>query len=168
MADGVFRSLGDWVIRCLSLSKAPDDPITQDALHKSDHEGKENTMNATIQQALDQDETIDITTIGRKSGRPKRMEIWFRQVAGRTYITGTPGARDWYANLLAEPRFTFHLKESVQADLPARAQPITDLAERRRILGDPVMRWYHQQVASLDELVAGSPLVEVLFAEEEE
>lgn len=125
-------------------------------------------MNAPIQQALDQDETIDITTIGRKSGRPKRMEIWFRRGAGRTYITGTPGARDWYANLLAEPRFTFHLKESVQADLSARAQPITDLAERRRILADPVMRWYHQQVASLDDLVAGSPLVEVLFAEEEE
>ncbi|MCE7984260.1 MAG: DUF385 domain-containing protein [Caldilinea sp. CFX5] len=125
-------------------------------------------MNATIQQALDQDETIDITTIGRKSGQPKRMEIWFRRVAGRTYITGTPGQRDWYANLLAEPRFTFHLKESVQADLPARAQPITDPAERRRILADPVMRWYQQQVGSLDELVAGSPLVEVLFEEDEE
>ncbi len=125
-------------------------------------------IDTTIQQALDQDETIDITTIGRKSGQPKRMEIWFRRVGGRTYITGTPGIRDWYANLLAEPRFIFHLKESVQADLPARAQPITDLAERRRILADPVMRWYHQQVASLDELVAGSPLVEVLFEEEEE
>lgn len=125
-------------------------------------------MNPVIQQALDQDETIDITTIGRKSGRPQRVEILFRRVAGRTYITGTPGQRDWYANLLAEPRFTFHLKESLQADLPARAQPITDSAERRRILADPVMRWYHQQVASLDELVAGSPLVEVLFEEAEE
>lgn len=125
-------------------------------------------MNAASQQALDQDETIDITTIGRKSGQPQRIEIWFRRVAGRTYITGTPGGRDWYANLLAEPRFTFHLKESVQADLPARAQPIADPAERRRILADPVMRWYHQQVASLDELVAGSPLVEVLFEEAEE
>jgi hypothetical protein len=125
-------------------------------------------MNPAIQQALEQDETIDITTIGRKSGQPKRMEIWFRRVGRRTYITGTPGIRDWYANLLAEPRFIFHLKESVQADLPARAQPITNLAERRRILADPVMRWYHQQVASLDELVAGSPLVEVLFEEEEE
>jgi len=123
-------------------------------------------MNGAIQQALDQDETIDITTIGRKSGRPQRLEIWFRRVAGRTYITGTPGMRDWYANLLAEPRFIFHLKESVQADLPARAQPITDPAERRRILADPVMRWYHQQVASLDDLVAGSPLVEVLFEKE--
>jgi hypothetical protein len=79
-----------------------------------------------------------------------------------------PGTRDWFANLLVEPRFTFHLKESVQSDLPARAQPITDLTERRRILADPVMRWYQQQVASLDDLVAGSPLVQVLFEEVEE
>ena len=125
-------------------------------------------MNPAIQQALDQDETIDITTIGRKSGQPQRIEIWFRRVAGRTYITGTPGTRDWVANLLAEPHFTFHLKVSVQADLPARAQPITDQAERRRILADPVMHWYQQQVTSLDDLVEGSPLVEVLFEEAEE
>lgn len=125
-------------------------------------------MNPAIQQALDQDETIDITTIGRKSGRPQRIEIWFRRVAGRTYITGTPGTRDWFANLLAEPRFIFHLKGSVQADLPARAHPITDPAERRRILADPVMHWYHEQVATLEDLVEGSPLVEVLFEEEEE
>ena len=32
-------------------------------------------IDTAIQQALDQDETIDITTIGRKSGQPKRMEI---------------------------------------------------------------------------------------------
>lgn len=123
-------------------------------------------MNSAIQQALDQDETIDITTMGRKSGQPQRIEIWFRRVGGRTYITGTPGPRDWYANLLAEPHFTFHLKGSVQADLPARAQPITDVSERRRILADPVMHWYHQQVTTLDDLVTGSPLVEVLFEEE--
>ena len=29
--------------------------------------------------------------------------------------------RDWHANLLATPQFTFHLKESLQADLAARA-----------------------------------------------
>ncbi|MEZ4662414.1 MAG: nitroreductase family deazaflavin-dependent oxidoreductase [Caldilineaceae bacterium] len=121
--------------------------------------------NESIQQALDRDETIDITTTGRNSGQPRRIEIWFRRVDGRTYITGTPGPRDWFANLQANPRFVFHLKQSMQADLPATARVITDPAERRRILADPVMRWYHQQVGSLDELVAGSPLVEVIFAE---
>lgn len=56
-----------------------------------------------IRRALQTDDTIDITTVGRKSGEPRRIEIWFRQVDGRIYITGTPGTRDWYANLLHNP-----------------------------------------------------------------
>jgi deazaflavin-dependent oxidoreductase (nitroreductase family) len=122
-------------------------------------------MDKRIESALNQDDTIDITTIGRKSGQPQRIEIWFRRVNGRTYITGTPGRRDWYANLLANPHFTFHLKQSLSTDLRARARPIIDETERRRILADPVMAWYQSQVHSLDDLVAGSPLVEVLFVE---
>ena len=116
-----------------------------------------------IRHALQTDSTIDITTIGRQSGQPRRMEIWFRQVDGRIYITGTPGTRDWYANLRRNPHFTFHLKESLRADLPAQARFIADADERRRILSAPEMGWYHRQVKSVEELVAGSPLVEVLF-----
>lgn len=115
--------------------------------------------------ALDQDDTIDITTTGRKSGQPRRIEIWFRRVNGRTYITGTPGTRSWYANMLAHPKFTFHLKQSHHADLSATAQPILDPAERRHILSDPVMAWYHGQVNSVEDLVVGSPLVEVVFGQ---
>lgn len=120
-------------------------------------------LNEQIKNALDKDETIDITTIGRKSGQPQRIEIWFKRVNGRTYITGTPGLRDWYANLLANPRFTFHIKQSIQADLPARAHPVLDKAKRRQILSHPSMAWYHSQVKSLEELVTNSPLIEVLF-----
>lgn len=116
-------------------------------------------MDERIEKALNRDDTIDITTIGRKSGRSQRVEIWFKRVNGRTYITGTPGRRDWYANLLAQPRFTFHLKQPLRADLPACARPILDADERRQILSAPVMAWYHSQVHSLEELVAGSPLV---------
>lgn len=120
-------------------------------------------MNDAIRHALATDETIDITTMGRKSQQPRRTEIWFRRVADRIYITGTPGARDWYANLLENPAFTFHLKESINADLPAHARVIVDTEERRRILSAPAMAWYHSQVASVEELVTGSPLIEVLF-----
>lgn len=120
-------------------------------------------MDDNIRNALDRDSTIDITTTGKKSSRPRRIEIWFRRVNGRTYITGTPGPRDWYANMLAAPRFIFHLKESVQADLPAHARPILDVEERRQILAAPEMAWYHSQVSSLEDLVRGSPLVEVIF-----
>jgi deazaflavin-dependent oxidoreductase (nitroreductase family) len=122
-------------------------------------------MDDHIEMALDRDKTIDITTVGRISGQPQRTEIWFKRINGRTYITGTPGPRDWYANMLANPHFTFHLKQSIQADLPARARPVLDEAERRQILADPVMDWYQRQVNSLEDLVAGSPLVEVLFEE---
>lgn len=120
-------------------------------------------MEPNILNALEKDDTIDITTTGRQSGKLQRIEIWFRRVDGRTYITGTPGKRDWYANLLADPHFIFHLKQSTQADLPATATPILDPAERRAILSDPVMSWYQEQVGTIDKLVDGSPLVEIHF-----
>jgi deazaflavin-dependent oxidoreductase (nitroreductase family) len=122
-------------------------------------------MVENIRQALAAGLTCDITTIGRTSGKPRRIEIWYCVLGGQVYITGTPGPRDWYANMLAEPRFVFHLKEGAQADLPARAVAITDPAERRGIF-DAVMRsnsWYRAQSYDLDAWVAASPLVEVLF-----
>src|SRR5215510_15598978 len=91
-------------------------------------------MDESIKQALEHDRTIDITTTGRKTGQSRRTEIWFHNINGRLYITGTPGRRDWYANLLAHPEFTFHLKQSVHADLPARATAILDQAQRRAII----------------------------------
>lgn len=77
-----------------------------------------------IRRALETDRTIDITTTGRTTGRPHRIEMWFHHLDGRLYLTGTPGARSWHANLLAHPDFVFHLKSTVRADLPARATPI--------------------------------------------
>jgi hypothetical protein len=122
-------------------------------------------MDDSIRRALAKGLTCDITTIGRVSGSPRRIEIWYLLIEERIYITGTPGRRDWYANLLAQPRFTFHVKEGARADLPARAIPITDPAERRRIIGE-VMRsnsWFRSQSFDIDAWVAGSPLVAVEF-----
>ena len=53
--------------------------------------------------------------------------------AGQAYLSGSPGKRSWYANLLADPRLTVHLKQGVVADVPAVATPVTDEAERRAI-----------------------------------
>lgn len=118
-------------------------------------------MDERIQAALARDRVIDITTTGRQSGKPRRIEIWFHDLDGRIYISGLPGKRDWYANLLANPDFIFHLKRSVKADLPARAEPITDQAQRRLI-----MRRILDGIEGdrdLDEWVKASPLVEVTF-----
>ncbi|MDI5980189.1 nitroreductase/quinone reductase family protein [Amycolatopsis magusensis] len=83
---------------------------------------------------------IDITTLGRRTGRPRRIEIFFYRAAGLTYLCSGAGgaATGWYANLLADPSFTFHLKNGVRADLPARATPVTDPAERQAVLAEIV------------------------------
>jgi deazaflavin-dependent oxidoreductase (nitroreductase family) len=112
---------------------------------------------AEILAALARDRTIDITTTGAKSGRPQRIEIWAWVADGVVYLTGTPGRRGWYANLKANTCFTVHLKRGAQADLPARARPIEDPAERRPIFE----RLRPEQV---DAWTAGAPLVEVEFA----
>ncbi|MBA3415175.1 MAG: nitroreductase family deazaflavin-dependent oxidoreductase [Chloroflexia bacterium] len=120
-------------------------------------------MDDTIRQALAADRTIDITTTGRASGLPRRIETWFYRVGDRIFLSGSPGKRDWYANLLAEPRFTFHLKRSVTADLPARATPMTDPAARREIMSAILADL--NQPDDLEAWLAGSPLTEIAFDE---
>jgi deazaflavin-dependent oxidoreductase (nitroreductase family) len=116
-------------------------------------------MNEAVKQALERDRTIDITTKGRKTGQLRRTEIWFHNLDGSLYITGTPGRRDWYANLLACPEFTFHLKQSTHADLSARATPILEQNQRQEIIAR-----IHQKLGggrNLSAWVEGSPLVQV-------
>ena len=92
-------------------------------------------MDANITKALEKGGVVDITTTGRASGLPRRIEIFFHQLDGDYFITGRPGRkRDWLANMIANPEFTLHLKRGVKADLPATAEPITDPAERAGIL----------------------------------
>ena len=119
-------------------------------------------MDERIQRALENDRTIDITTTGRNSGQPRRIEIWMYRYDGRIFLSGSPGTRDWYANLRVDPEFTLHLKGSVQADLPAIAHPITDEAERREVIRG-ILEDLGRGSGSVDEWVARSPLVEVEF-----
>ena len=118
-------------------------------------------LNANVQEALEKDLIIDITTTGKKSGDARRVEIWFHNLDGILYIAGLllPGSRAWYANILNNPRLTFHLKGTTKADLPALATPITDAAERHKVLericdnlGEPEL---------LEARVAESPLIRV-------
>lgn len=114
-----------------------------------------------IEAALAQGGTVDITTHGRKTGQSRRIEIVFFNFDGRVYISGMPGRRGWYANLLDDPRLTFHLKGRVLADLPARAISITDDEARRALLVRVTRQWRRE--AQLDAFVADSPLIEVVF-----
>jgi deazaflavin-dependent oxidoreductase (nitroreductase family) len=115
-----------------------------------------------IDEALQHGHTIDITTKGRVSGKPRRLEIVFHNIDGRIYISGTPYAskRRWLLNLEADPHFTFHLKGRTKADLPAVARVIDDEAERRAILPHIARAWRRND---LERMVRYSPLIEVTF-----
>jgi deazaflavin-dependent oxidoreductase (nitroreductase family) len=115
-----------------------------------------------VRDELRDDPTIDITTTGRQSGQPRRIEIWMLDVDGRFFITGTPGKRDWLANLTHEPELTVHLKRRAHVDLPARAMVVSDSTTRRRVLENLNANWYRMQ-APIDELLSRSPMVEVSF-----
>lgn len=100
---------------------------------------------------------IDITTTGRRSGRPSRIEIWWFHAEGRFIITGTPGKRDWYANLLADPSIVIHAHFK---DFSGRATIVDDAQFRRRFFTRSDAGWYVTQ-EDLNVLVATSPMVEV-------
>ena len=119
-------------------------------------------MDPRIAAALERGQVIDITTTGRKSGEPRRIELVYHNVDGRILISGRPGyPRGWIANLAADPSMTFHLKRDVVADLPARGRVVTDRAERERLL-EPISRAWRMD---LGVMVASAPLVEVTFPE---
>jgi deazaflavin-dependent oxidoreductase (nitroreductase family) len=113
-----------------------------------------------VAEALKRGEPIDITTTGRHTGLPRRIELVYHNVDGRILLSGRPGfPRGWVANLRANPGFTFHLKRSVTADLPATGRVITDRAERERLLA-PIARLWRMDPGVM---VASAPLVEVTF-----
>ncbi|WP_375401691.1 nitroreductase/quinone reductase family protein [uncultured Amnibacterium sp.] len=118
--------------------------------------------------------TVDITTIGAKTGRERRIEIWFYRVHDEIYLTTPPASRSWYANLLRHPQFTFHLKNSVRADLPATAEPVLDREGRQRVFEAIISNLDHprhsayisQPVPPIEEWIAGSPLIHVTFQQD--
>jgi deazaflavin-dependent oxidoreductase (nitroreductase family) len=117
----------------------------------------------TVHQMRDElraDPTVDITTTGRRSGQPRRIEIWMMDVDDRFFITGTPGRRDWLANLRADPHLTVHLKQRAHVDLPATATEVTDPAVRRTVFEHLEASWYRGQTP-IDDLIATAPMVEI-------
>jgi deazaflavin-dependent oxidoreductase (nitroreductase family) len=138
------------------------------------------TVDDAVARALDigadssvAEHTIDITTLGARSGIPRRIEIWFHRVDDCWYLTGMPVPRSWYANLRANPRFVVHLKLGVTADLPATAVPV-DEPTRRRVITAVLDLQNRPEIAArvsrrqdLDEWLARSPLVEIVFDDEQ-
>lgn len=104
--------------------------------------------------------TCEVTTIGRRTGRSRRIEIWYLVVDEQVVLTGTPGTRDWLANLREHPEAMLHL-HAPERDLAVVAMEVTDPAARRRVVGEAwrLQPWYAQQGYSIEDWLAGAPMV---------
>ena len=110
-------------------------------------------------------EVVDITTTSRKSGDARRIEIRLHALDGKLYITGRPGRpRSWYANMVAKPAFTLHLKQDLKRDLQSNAVPITEDGARRTVFELMLAEEESMAHVNVAEWAKVAPLVEVVPA----
>jgi len=100
----------------------------------------ENTAVDWLASHIDE-ECCDITTIGRRSGNPHEIEIWFGVIDDTMYlISGNGPNADWYRDALADPHVAVRLAGAVHRGV---ARAVTDPDERHRVgdlMGDKY-RW---------------------------
>jgi deazaflavin-dependent oxidoreductase (nitroreductase family) len=120
-------------------------------------------------RAVENASTVALTTLGRKSGQPRTVTIWFVHDAGRIYVqSGQDGATDWYRNLIANPAVAVEIGA---LKMRGRARPIDDPAETARVhalferkyLRARVLGWLggdtgHGKVVLLEQLEANDPI----------
>lgn len=90
---------------------------------------------------------------------PRRIEIFLHHEDGVLFITGMPRpdrTRDWIRNIAADPHVIVHLKQGIEADVPATARVITDPHEARPLIEAAARRWRRDDV---DDMIAHSPLI---------
>ena len=121
-------------------------------------------MDPSVKEAMDRGGIADITTTGRKTGKPRRIEIYFHQFDGVYYLTGRHGPkRDWEANILDHPEFTLHLKRGISADVQVVGAGEPDADERGRILRRALIENWNSEPdrvdASLHKWVDSSPFI---------
>jgi deazaflavin-dependent oxidoreductase (nitroreductase family) len=99
-------------------------------------EGK--TVSRAELEKVANESTVELTTVGRKSGKPHTKPIWFVYDQGRLYLqAGKEGKTDWYQNLKKNPEMilkigmvTFNGKAKLIDD-PKEAERIHELFSKK-------------------------------------
>jgi deazaflavin-dependent oxidoreductase (nitroreductase family) len=82
---------------------------------------------------------VELTTYGRKTGKPSRRIIWISLIGDRLYVrSGLGMTRDWPKNLLANPSAVLHMGGR---HVKVRARHVTG-AEEARAMHAPVKAKY--------------------------
>ncbi len=100
---------------------------------------------------------VDLTTWGRTSGLPRRIEIWMVRVHDRSFITGTPGRRDWLANVRSRSKAIVHTDSD---DVRCSVREVTDPDERRTVMEAAAAHWYRTQ-HDITDLISRAPMIEL-------
>jgi deazaflavin-dependent oxidoreductase (nitroreductase family) len=122
-------------------------------------------MDDAIRSALSHSQVIDLTTTGRRTGEPRRIEIFLHNVDGQLFISGRPvpgRRRSWIYNVAQDPHVTVHLKGETVADIPATVRVVSDPAERRPLIEAAAKAWGRTDI---DVMLEHSPLIEVAVAD---
>jgi deazaflavin-dependent oxidoreductase (nitroreductase family) len=81
-----------------------------------------------------------LTTTGRVSARPHRIEIWFATAGGRVYLlSGGRDHADWVRNLVVSPDVTLELGDRVGA---ARARVVEEGTEEDALARRSILEKY--------------------------
>lgn len=93
-------------------------------------------------EQLGKEEYCYLTTKGRVSGKPHRIEIWFGMQGATAYLlSGGGAAADWVKNLKVEPKVEVRIGKNKFA---ARARLVTVAAEdttARQLLAAKYYHW---------------------------
>ena len=91
---------------------------------------QESRLQDALAQVADES-TLEITTIGRKSGKPRTTPIWFVYDQGALYIqSGKDGKTHWYRNLQKNTQMQLKIG---QLTLTGKAQFVTDTTESEKV-----------------------------------
>jgi deazaflavin-dependent oxidoreductase (nitroreductase family) len=103
---------------------------------------------------------VELTTFGRKTGKPSRRIIWITALDGRIYVrSGLGMTRDWPKNLAANGRGVLHMGGK---DVPVRARHVTD-PEEARSMHAPVKKKYNAARPSSTGTELLTPAEEAVF-----
>jgi deazaflavin-dependent oxidoreductase (nitroreductase family) len=83
-----------------------------------------------------------LTTIGRRTGRPHTIEIWFARENGRLYLLSGGGASaDWVRNLRKTPAVRVRISSRTVAASAREVTAPEEDALARRLLDEKYMGW---------------------------
>src|SRR5581483_11047235 len=109
-----------------------------------------------FEEALKKSDEIEITVIGRKSGRRISNPVWFVQEGEIMYLLPVKGSdSDWYKNILKTPTMRINADGKEQT---AEVKPVTDKARVHQIVekfrdkygADQVKKYYSKFDVAVD------------------